>query len=436
MGPSYNQYDVAMNNQIQKVDNDFMGNTNALINKNATDIITELFDEKVAYYDPYNNDDDDDDNGRDDFKRYYSDRNYNPRDLKSDGFGAYLPYAVLGSAAVDLGAYQAYKTGNIGAPLESAVQGFKKGLEKGMLAGPKKMLKSTKTGKLMLDSIGQGWKGVKKLDSDAIKAAEKARKEAERIQREADRLSRMPKKFGKYASEEIDEMYKEAYASFDNKKQFVKTLVQEDFLQNGLKALPYATVPIALSYAVNKNLKTDNSPVRGADKNTVTPGDRIIVDVPMESLNRSKKASEYLSDLMEQEKVAYEPIPWKHFFKYEMPRQAVRAASWTVLPATAIALTGRNIRGMGEKITRDEKKGPVSPGMARITIEAGPSDNHYDRKAALTIDEMYKEAAKKKVLSDGEEAYLEATDQDKREQIPFARKKITLLEKQKMPTLK
>lgn len=151
----------------------------------------------------------------------------------------------------------------------------------------------------------------------------------------------------KTASSTIDELYKEA-AKFDNIREYGKKVLVEDIAQNAIKSIPFALVPVGASYAINRNLKKDMSKVRGQDNQQT---DKIVIEVPRDQV---KIAGDY------------KPMPWKEFFKYELPSSVVRSLTW-ILPATALtALTNRNFHSVGEKIQNDQQ--PIEQGKARISI--------------------------------------------------------------------
>lgn len=430
-----NKYDEILNNKIIPAKDDFMGDTNVLANgdKMASNLINELFAEKLAeeenivsednhnyeinkskpyvksYNKPYNKPR----NNASPYPRNNNNTknhsNYNSYD-KDDQGNDYLPYAILGSVAVGLGAYQAYKTKNISAPLNSIREGAKKGFQKGLLSAPKKILKSNKTSSMFLNAVKESDKSLKNLEGKG------------NFQ-------------NRFAEEIIEEMYKGAMDT--SKSNYLKTLVKEDFVQNGIRSIPYMTVPIGLSYALNKNLKQDNNAVRGINKDNITPNDRIIIDVPLSEINkRSKKASCEINEIFKIAQEIKPPREMKEWAKHQLPREMVRASSWALFPSAVIAMTHRNIRGMGEKIdSKNKKLAPIEAGKARIIIEAGPPQNNYDYKiASQTIDRLYKQAVDE--VAQSEKGIMELTGEKKPTEIPLTKERLTNNEKEEEDKIK
>jgi hypothetical protein len=171
---------------------------------------------------------------------------------------------------------------------------------------------------------------------------------------------------------------KEAATKFTGyNKDFAKTILHEDIVQNGIKSLPYYAAPLAVGLVINRDIRGTGKKIR--DKKGKNINDQVVIEVPLSELNEKKAGY----------------IPYKDFFKYEIPRAAVRSVTWA-LPATAIAVaTGRNIKGTGEKISKDDKMKPVEKGKARIIIETNPDNRDYaydydSKSASEFLDGIYK----------------------------------------------
>ena len=186
-----------------------------------------------------------------------------------------------------------------------------------------------------------------------------------------------------------------AYRRFRNRKHLAKTILKEDIAQNAIKSIPWFTAPIAASRMVNRDLKFDGRKLNNK------PGNRIVLDVPNDSIGLNKKASLKAKTLKKGLKFKgskgakfHKSMPWKEFFKSELPRSTARSLSWSV-PMTALTYsTGRNLRNQGEKLNK--RLPDLEPGKTRITIERPNARSNaptFDSKSASNIiDEMYKES--------------------------------------------
>lgn len=190
------------------------------------------------------------------------------------------------------------------------------------------------------------------------------------------------KKRLKSASDEIESMHIEKIA---DAKSYMKKMIKEDVLQNAITSIPFFAAPIGIGYAINKDLKTDLRPVRGEKKKE--QNQKIIIDVPndkiatwlprnfkTETVGKGRKAvSKVIHDFSSNtsHEIPKPPpsdkgISWREFFKKKLPSSTVRSLTFLVPAASIAALTGRNIRGSGEKYDKVEK------GKSRITIESNP----------------------------------------------------------------
>jgi len=188
----------------------------------------------------------------------------------------------------------------------------------------------------------------------------------------------------KSASDMIDNNFMEKIAQLKG-KAFAKKLFVEDFLQNSLKTIPFALTPIAVSHAMNRNLKTDFSPIRGSKAQNHNV-DKIIIEVPREKLIKTanvKKNFQLYKKLKGKNfkgftfskfkpKADSGIESWENFAKYRVPEGMVRSLSWFGVPAAITALTGRNIKGLGEKVKKHED---IDPDKVRITVDRG---SEYD----------------------------------------------------------
>jgi hypothetical protein len=321
---------------------------------------------------------------------------------------------VLGSMAVGLGAYQAIKKRNIMAPINDVKSNFWPSIRQGVYAAPKRFIETLPGGKVALKSVRTADKVIQDLARAEERAGKysntvnKARKvnnvvdDAQQVVDAAHNGYDATQQFNEFRQAFIDDfedMEKVAYANYENNKHFFKTLLKEDFLQNGLRSIPYVTAPVAVSHLVGRNLKVDGSKLD--DKSKFKDNDKIVIDVPIESLSKKASYAEEISKLTEEAVIGgkrLHKIPtMKEFFKEEMPRAAVKGVSYAAFPTTAILLTKRDLRGMGEKINNSDStdNSPIKPGMARITIQTGTKSrtgHSYDKMAKELIDEMYKEA--------------------------------------------
>ena len=458
-----NEYDKTLGNNVVKVKEDFMGNTNKLNggkNNNiveAASYIEQMYQEKLAFEE------------RQQFRKpntfqrnRFDNKNFgdrgNQKRTHDSGFGGrgegyqeitypivsnnpnvgpygdsvinkqqnkvdYLPYAVVGSMAVGLGAYQAIKKHNISAPLGDVGRNIWPSIRKGLYAAPKKFIQSLPGGKITLKALKDAEKEVASLEKKTAPRVNRGRRMGAEIQGEmysqnaqqaVDQLNNnynATSQFNEFKQAYVDDfedVEKIAYAHFENNKHYFKTLVKEDFLQNGIKSIPYVVAPLALSQAVNRNLKTDGSKIRTKDSVDLG-GDRIVIDVPLNGLSGVEKKAYEAGELARETvknvehvsekfngRVPYETQPWGNFFKHELGRSAVKGLSYAVFPTAAVLLTKRDLRGVGESVDGNyEDHGPVKPGMARVTIEKGHDKrigHGYDKMAKDLLDTMYKQA--------------------------------------------
>ena len=162
-------------------------------------------------------------------------------------------------------------------------------------------------------------------------------------------------------------------------------MLKEDVLQAGITSIPFFAAPIGVSYAINKDLKTDLRPMRGEKKKNKNP--KIVIDIPnekiatwlprsfkAETIGKGKKAvTNVVHDFSSN--AAHEVKPpkpgstgtsWGEFFKHKLPSSTVKSLAYLTPVAALAAITGRNIRGSGEKYDK------VEEGKSRITIETNP----------------------------------------------------------------
>lgn len=161
--------------------------------------------------------------------------------------------------------------------------------------------------------------------------------------------------------------------------------------QEGLKVIPYTVAPLALGYAVDKDLKFDGSSgVRQGFHNN--DSNLITVDIPTNQVG-TRKGNQLLRQSIKDnttDKVA-SAKPWGEFFAKDMPDAAVKGLA-TSIPLTAITMaTKRNIRGRGEKLTTTDSK-PLDEGMTRVVIsKSAPTPYSSDQGRRLVTTKVANE---------------------------------------------
>jgi hypothetical protein len=325
-GQAANSFDNILGNVKPVKKPSVMGDVNAILNKSASETIDDLY--KLAYHV---------EEGPDEYKK------------KRD----YMPYAILGGILA-AGAFDAYKKKDIVAPFRT----IKHGLTNFMYEYPKKALGKTPGGRIMVGAV----KAAGKEANGEIRAVQKS----ENIYRNKKMIDDVVGGIAAgtaFGAGDImmhglhdqlsgnDNMEKKAADEYRDAKHFIKTLVKEDFLQQGLKSVPYLAAPATISYMIGKDIRRGLIPA-GRNNNyenvviefpvdkdgKVSPEDAAKINKKMQKTAGDEGLSSIIQDstqvLEGNGKKFHESPTWKHFFKYEMPAYSF---SITLLPLIFIS---------------------------------------------------------------------------------------------------
>ncbi|MEG0728212.1 MAG: hypothetical protein RR420_01180 [Anaerovoracaceae bacterium] len=176
-------------------------------------------------------------------------------------------------------------------------------------------------------------------------------------------------------------------------KDTAKKLIVDDFLKEGVKAVPYFAAPAALSAIVGKDIRRGGADIRH-DYNQVTT-----VDVPL-----NRKTERNIKKLTKTAGLNINKAKMKEFWVDEMASRSAQGLGRAVIPTAIVSATGYNIMNAMENVKDNPNNKPIQQGQARITIET-PVEKA--KTASDIIDCLYKLA-----YSDEDENENEDDDQD------------------------